>query len=155
METPIKPDRRHFLLGSAAAGALMATGCAGWSPASSTPQERPRTLYDSIFEAMLQARPEMATGLGLDTGARASLKSRLSDASPAGKMSLYRPMIDALPQLQRIDRAELQARERAWLDTALWLSGRAAEAATFPFGGIGVYNYPVPYTVSQLTGSYQ
>ena len=148
-------QRRHFLLGSAAAGAFAATGCAGWRGAAGRPSEQARTLYDSIFEAMLQARPEMATGLGLDTGARALLKSRLSDASPAGKMSLYRPMIDALPQLQRIERAQLQGRERAWLDTALWLAGRAAEAETFPFGGIGGYNYPIPYALSQLTGSYQ
>ena len=37
----------------------------------------------------------------------------------------------------------------------LWLGDRMADAATVPYGGIGGYNYPIPYVISQLTGSYQ
>ena len=81
---------------------------------------------------MLRAAPEMATGLGLDTGERAFLKSRLGDASPAGKMGPYQPLLDHLPQLRQIDRGQLQGRERAWLDTVLWLGERMSEAATVP-----------------------
>ena len=66
-------DRRQFLLGSAAAtGALALSGCAGMVPRSETAAAR--ALYDSIFEGMLRASPEMATGLGLDTGERAYLQ---------------------------------------------------------------------------------
>ena len=147
-------DRRQFLLGSAAAtGALALSGCAGLAPRSETAAAR--SVYDSIFEGMLRASPEMATSLGLDTGERAYLRGRLSDASPAGKMGVYRPVIDHLPQLRQIDRAQLQGRERAWLDTVLWLGARMSEAATFDYGGIAGYNYPVPYVLSQLTGAYQ
>jgi uncharacterized protein (DUF885 family) len=147
-------DRRQFLLGSAAAtGALALGGCAGLAPRSDSAAAR--SLYDSIFEGMLRAAPEMATGLGLDTGERAFLKSRLGDASPAGKMGPYQPLLDHLPQLRQIDRGRLQGRERAWLDTVLWLGERMAEAATVPYGGIAGYNYPVPYVLSQLTGAYQ
>ncbi|HVL20370.1 MAG TPA: DUF885 family protein, partial [Amaricoccus sp.] len=119
------------------------------------PSAAARSLYDSIFEGMLRAAPEMATGLGLDTGERAFLKSRLGDASPPGKMGPYQPLLDHLPQLRQIDRGRLQGRERAWLDTVLWLGERMSEAATVPFGGIGGYNYPIPYVLSQLTGAYQ
>ncbi|HEX8641812.1 MAG TPA: DUF885 family protein [Allosphingosinicella sp.] len=146
-------DRRQFLMGSAATGALALAGCAGMAPRSDTAAAR--ALYDSIFEGMLRASPETATGLGLDTGERAYLKSRLSDASPGGKMGPYRPLLDHLPQLRQVDRGELAPRERAWLDTVLWLGERMSEAATFDYGGIGGYNYPIPYVLSQLTGAYQ
>jgi uncharacterized protein (DUF885 family) len=148
-------DRRAFLLGSAASTALLASGCARWETGPDSQSARARAVYDSIFEGMLRASPEMATGLGLDTGERAFLKSRLKDASPAGKMGVYRPLIDQLPRLRNVDRAALPGNERAWLDTVLWLGERMREAATFPYGGIGGYNYPIPYVISQLSGSYQ
>jgi uncharacterized protein (DUF885 family) len=148
-------DRRQFLLGSVAAGGLLALpGCAGLAvprPAAAAA----RALYDSIFEGMLRATPELATSLGLDSGERFYLKSRLGDSSPAERMSVYRPLLDHLPQLRRIDRPALDGRERAWLDTVLWLGDRMSEEATIPYGGIGGYNYPIPYVLSQLTGSYQ
>src|SRR3712207_7903878 len=112
-------DRRQFLLGSTAGAAIGLSGCAGMAPRSETAAAR--ALYDSIFEGMLREAPEMATGLGLDTGERAFLKSRLSDASRAGKMGPYRPLLDHLPRLRQIDRSRLQGRERAWLDTVIWL----------------------------------
>ncbi len=147
-------DRRQFLLGSAAAtGALALAGCAGMAPRSETAAAR--ALYDSIFQGMLRASPELATGLGLDTGDLSYLKARLGDSSPAGKMGAYQPLLDHLPRLRRLHRAALAARERAWLDTVLWLGERMAEEATIPYGGIGGYSYPIPYVVSQLTGSYQ
>ena len=147
-------DRRQFLLGSAAAtGALALAGCAGVVPRSETAAAR--ALYDSIFQGMLRASPEMATGLGLDTGELAYLRRRLHDASPAGKMGPYQPLLDHRDELRRIDRTQLAGRERAWLDTVLWLGDRMADAATVPYGGIGGYNYPIPYVISQLTGSYQ
>jgi len=147
-------DRRQFLLGSAAAtGALALSGCAGMVPRSETAAAR--ALYDSIFEGMLRAAPEIATGLGLDTGERVHLKNRLGDSSPAGRLAHYQPLLDHLPQLRRIGRADLPGRERAWLDTVLWLGARMTEEAAIPYGGIGGYGYPIPYVLSQLTGSYQ
>ena len=136
-------DRRQFLLGSAAAGAFAFTGCATTAPR--TPSARARALYDEIFNAMLEASPEMATGLGLDTGARAHLKRRLSDQSRAGKMGSYRPMIEALPRLRRLDRAALSGQDRAWLDTVIWVADRVQAFEPFPYGSVGGYSYPVPY----------
>lgn len=151
-------NRRQFLLGSAATGALLASGCAPMArPGAAAGGEaaRARALYDALFERVLVASPELATSLGLDTGARAGLKSQLADASPAGKLNLYGPIADALPQLDAIDRSGLAGRDRGWLDTARWYGTRAAEAATFDYGAIGGYNYPIPYILSQLSGSYQ
>ena len=147
-------DRRQFLLASAAAtGALALTGCTGLARRSEPAAAR--ALYDSIFEGMLRVSPELATGLGLDTGERAFLKSRLSDASPNGRMGVYQPLLDHRARLRAIDRAQLPPTERPFLDTVLWLGDRMGEAATFDYGGIGGYSYPVPYVLSQLTGAYQ
>ena len=147
-------DRRQFLLGSAAAGAFTLSGCTTAGGAR-TPSARARALYDEIFNAMLEASPETATGLGLDTGARAHLKRRLSDESRAGRMGSYRPMIEALPRLRRLDRPALSGQERAWVDTVIWVAERAAAFEHVPYGGVGGYSYPVPYVLTQLTGSYQ
>lgn len=147
-------DRRQFLLGTAAAGAFAISGCTT-TAARGTPAARALSIYDRVFEQMLQASPELATGLGLDTGARAPLKHRLSDASRGGRFGSYKPMIDALPQLRAIDRAALPGRERAWLDTVVWVAERIQSFEPFPYGSVGGYNYPVPYVLTQLTGAYQ
>ena len=147
-------NRRQFLLSTAASGATLALpGCAGMAPRSASATAR--ALYDSIFEGMLRAAPEMATSLGLDVGERAYLKSRLSDVSPAARMGVYRPLLEHMPRLRAVDRAQLVPAERPWLDTVLWLGDRMSEASTFAYGGIGGYTYPIPYVLSQLSGAYQ
>ncbi len=144
-------DRRQFLMSGVAAGAMTLSGCAGMAPSSATASAR--ALYDSIFEGMLRASPETATGLGLDTGERAFLKSRLGMSGPSGKAGGYQALLDHLPRLRRIDRSALAGQERSWLDTALWLGDRVSEAVSIPYGNFS--GYPIPYVLSQLTGSYQ
>ena len=144
-------DRRQFLLCSAAAtGALAFAGCAvvprrGGGDA--------RMLYDRIFQAMLRDNPELATGLGLDTDANADLRGKLSPSGPAAKMGGYRAVVGQLPALRRLAGGGMQGRERAFLDTILWLGERVEEVARTPWGSFN--GYPVPYVLSQLTGSYQ
>ena len=149
-------SRRSFLLSSAALGL---SACAPMSRIATVSSQgaaaQARSLYDRIFEEMLVASPETATSLGLDKGERAGLKSVLANASPTGKLSLYEPFVRALPQLQAINRGELKDRDRGWLDTAMWFAERSRETASIPYGGIGGFNYPIPYVISQLTGSYQ
>ena len=144
-------DRRQFLLSSAAIGAFALTGCAGVETRS--PTARARAAYDRIFEAMLRISPETATGLGLDTGERAALRSQLSMSGPGGKAGGYQALLDGLPELRRVDQGALAPRERAWLNTALWLGDRVGEAVSIPYGSFS--GYPIPYVISQLTGSYQ
>ena len=86
-------------------------------------------------------------------GELAFLKSRLSDSGPAGKLGGYTPLVHHLPQLRRIDRTTLPGREQAWLDTAIWVGERVSEAGSFAYGQFS--GYPIPYAITQLTGSYQ
>jgi uncharacterized protein (DUF885 family) len=151
-------DRRLFLLSTAASGALALAGPLDAQrrrrPARrQTPAAAARAIYDDIFQNMLRLSPETATGLGLDTGARAALRSQLSMSGPQGKAGGYQALVDALPRLRRVPRAALAPRERAFLDTALWVGARVAETVSIPYGNFS--GYPIPYVISQLTGSYQ
>jgi hypothetical protein len=145
-------DRREFL-GSTAAAALL-TGCASMRPlgagtAGTAAAAQARAIYDSVFERMLQLAPESATNLGLDTGPRAGLKSRLSNPAISERGGWWGPLIDALPQLRAIDRARLPLRDRALRDTAIWFGERAVESRAMPYG-VGQR----PYVITQLYGAY-
>ncbi len=144
-------DRRQFLLGSAAATGVLALGGCAVVPRSGAGDAR--QLYDRIFQTMLRQSPEMATGLGLDTGANADLRGQLAPSGPAGKMGNYRPMVEQLPALRRMAAGGVQGRDKAFLDTVLWLGERVEQVARTPWGTFD--SYPVPYVISQLTGSYQ
>ena len=149
-------DRRR-LLGSAAGGlGLLALPAFARAPSQAgEPRARARAVYDAIFEAGLQASPIGATGLGLDVGARAELKTRLDSRTYADRLNTLKPMGEARSALAAIDASTLTGRDRSDYDTVVWMADRSAEIAAFPFGGVDSYTYPCPYVVSQLTGLYQ
>jgi uncharacterized protein (DUF885 family) len=147
-------DRRDFLASSIA----LAFASTLHAPARAEPDSeasRARALYEAIFEKLLVAAPQTATSLGLDTGRHAAARSRLDDRSPAGRMNVLGPLIEAWPQLQSIDAGRLEGRDRSDFETIAWVAAISREIASHPFGGVDSYAYPVPYVVSQLTGAYQ
>ncbi|NEX91960.1 DUF885 family protein [Caulobacter sp. 17J65-9] len=146
-------DRRAFLMSGAALAAATATPAFARGPAG--PQQQATGLYDRVVEQMLRDNPETATGLGLDTGARAALKARLDDRSPANRLRQLKPLADARAALKGVDRKALSGRAASDFDTIAWMSDISAEIAKVPYGGVDGYTYPVPYIVSQLTGAYQ
>jgi len=150
---------RRRLLTSAAGGlgllALPAIARAGLPAWQGEVRAQARALYDVIFEGGLEASPMGATSLGLDTGARSALKSRLDSRSYADRLNLFKPMVEARPALAAIDASGLTGRDRSDFDSVVWMADRSAEIAVFPFGGVDSYGYPCPYVVSQLTGLYQ
>ena len=76
-------SRRETLAGLAAASTLsLFSNPAFAAPAS---EAQAKALLDSIGENFLRLQPSQATSLGLDTGARASYRSRLEDRSAAGQ----------------------------------------------------------------------
>jgi len=144
-------SRRAFLLGSTATAlaGLCAPAARAAQAAAGSEAAQARAIYDSVFERMLEISPEMATGLGLDTGARAGLKRRLTDEARYGRTGRWGPLVDVLPRLRALDGARLPLRERAWRDTAIWFADRAVEARSIPYGG-----GQTPYVLTQLYGSY-
>jgi len=153
-------DRRTFLL-SSAAGAACAT-LPAWSASAATPSgtalapgSSPQlaALFDAFFEEGLQLRPEGATQLGLDKGANAGLRYKLSDLSAAGRDAAKAQTDDQLARLKQIDPATLSVADRLDYDVVLYTRRSSAAVEAFDFGGFG-YG-PSPYVVSQNTGAYQ
>src|SRR4051812_7845059 len=90
------PNRREAILALAAAAALpLVAGCSpDKTPASSTPTTPPNqsggdaaalALLDDVASNFLELFPDSASSLGLDTGAKAGLRSKLVDRSAAGQ----------------------------------------------------------------------
>ncbi len=147
--------RRALLATAAAAGLAPLAACAtpGAGAATVTGEDaRLRTLLDAEFERILVNVPEQATGLGLDKGAKAYLKARLSDVSGAGVERDEATNVRRLAALRRIDRGALSPAAQVDYDTMLedWDAGDTSRQ--FAYGDAG---YPNPYVVSQLTGVYQ
>ena len=142
-------SRRAFMAGVAAAGL---GGCVsgtafGGSRAGAAAAEA-RTVYEAVMERMFVLEPENATWLGVDTGERDGLKSRLTDLAVAGRNGWWPPLVEALPRLRAIDRAALPPRERALRDTAIWFGERAAERRSFAYG-----METTPYVMTQIYGA--
>ena len=143
-------DRRHFLGGTAALA--VAAGSEGVL-AQTSASARLTALFDTLVQEQLRRSPEGATSLGLDTGANADLRGRLSDQSPAGIAAAKAATKADLARLQAIDPATLSPEERIDLESVLYTRRSAEAVQAFDFGG---YSYgPSPYVVSQLSGAYQ
>ncbi|HEX3888710.1 MAG TPA: DUF885 family protein [Phenylobacterium sp.] len=142
-------NRRAMLLSSGAAAA--AVGLAPQAFAAGDPQLA--ALFDAFFQEGLHQRPESATQLGLDKGANAGLRSRLSDGSSAGRAAAKALNADQLRRLQAIDRGRLTGPDRLNYDVIVYTRQSTARTQSFDFGGSAFS--PSPYVLSQLTGSYQ
>ena len=146
-------DRRAFLqTGAASAAALALPFPLGAQPAPGRSPELAR-LFDQLFQEQLRARPEGATQLGLDKGANADLRAKLTDESPAGRAAARAQTQDQLRRLLAIDPRTLSQADRVDWETVVYTRRSSAEVQKFDFGGFG-YG-PSPYVVSQLTGAYQ
>jgi len=142
-------NRRAMLLSSGAAA--VAAGLPFQARAAGDPALA--ALFDQFFQEGLQQRPETATQLGLDKGANAGLKARLSDVSTAGRTAQKAQTADQLRRLQAIDRTKLTGADRLNYDTILYTRKSQTDVQRFDFGGSGFG--PSAYVVSQLTGAYQ
>ena len=79
-------NRRDVLLGAGAVAAVGALPAIAFAKAKAVGpgDARLEKLLAEVAEAILAEYPENASALGIDKGARAALKSRLTDRSPAG-----------------------------------------------------------------------
>ena len=151
--------RRDLLTAGASALALTALPPGLAAAAPGTADADARALLATMAEAMLVDAPETAGGLGLDTGARAALRSRLGDKSAAGQARIAAHVRDRLATLRAIDRAALSPAVRTDVDVVLAAHDLAARGFAFPFGDMAVMNLNwsyrnSPYAVAQNTGSF-
>ncbi len=150
--------RRDLLLRAATiSAALPVLGLfhSGEADAASNPQEvaKLNALFDKFVDETMKRNPETATGLGLDTGKLAPLKSRLSDYSLAATEKERRDCKQRLAEMKAIDRKKLSGIDAANYDTVWFVNEVEDEAnSAFDYGGGGSNS---PYILSQLTGTYQ
>lgn len=148
-------SRRDFILGTGAviAGAGLPVHAAGTDDAAA------EKLLAGFAEELLVDYPESATGLGLDTGGRAELKTRLSDRSAAGQQAIARRVAQRLERLGAIDTSRLGDEARIDVDVVRTAHDYASDGLAFPYGDAATldlnWSYRnAPYVVAQNTGAF-
>ena len=143
-------QRRQFLASASLVAAAAATP--SWSKVSKGAGGRDaelRAMLDRFFYARLEDSPEQATSLGLDTGPRAGLKARLSDASRAGETRQFARARQERAQLATIPRDALGEGARLDYDILAYSLDRMIAGERFSYGAsAGRY---APYVLSQLS----
>jgi uncharacterized protein (DUF885 family) len=145
-------DRRRLFLSAAAlaiagpAGRTLAqTSVAGGGDAALT------ALMDRILEEQFLSQPEFVTTLGMDSGERASAKSRLDDRSQAS-ISEYQDKVRTTARaLEAIDRDSLSEPFTVHYDTLVFQHYATQAGFGFDYGGA---EFPAPFVVDQLNGAY-
>ncbi len=151
-------NRREVIatLLSAAALPLM-PACAHDDAASSTPSgdAGALALLNDVGENLTRLLPEVATQLGLDTGARAALRSQLMDRSAGGRQHIADVVRADLARVNAIDVSTLSHATRTSVEVVRSAYTTALHGLALPFGDTTVGSWRnTPYTVIQNVGAY-
>jgi uncharacterized protein (DUF885 family) len=158
-------DLLKFALAGAAASALppMAFAAAkdiGKADAkqagAASPADRQfNALMASFADEILRLEPSSATSLGLDSGARAGLKSQLEDVSHAGDERWNAQIKSMDARLAKVERKALSQQDQIRYDTLRYAVQSGIEGIAFPFGGAasGFNGGTAPFPVTQQDGA--
>ena len=143
-------DRRRFILSGAA---LCVVGLSRHAKAARDPKLR--AALDSIAQAALRASPTSLTRLGLDTGANASARWLLDDASAAARARTAADVRAFSEKLAGVRRASLDARDATLFDSVVFCLDHGRQSERFAYGNIDAFGGGAPYVVSQQDGAYR
>ena len=119
------------------------------------PAAQVTALLDSIGENLLALSPESATSLGIDTGARAHLRSRLSDRSQAGQDRIAATLRADLARAEAVDTSALTHSTRTSVEVVKSAYRVALDGFAQPYGDVAVGGWRnTPYVVIQNVGAY-
>ncbi|NMW30867.1 DUF885 domain-containing protein [Altererythrobacter sp. RZ02] len=152
--------RRQALSGIGAGVSL--TAVAACAPASIASQAvksaamiQPNAFLDLVAYRLLQHEPERATGLGVDTGAYAGLRSRLEDQTQAGQDAYAATLREDLTTIRAIDTSGFDADTRTNFEVVESGYANALDGFALPYGDVAVGSWRnAPYVVIQNVGSY-
>jgi uncharacterized protein (DUF885 family) len=152
-------NRRKALAALASTAALpFVQACGGESTAPAPGRDaaaEAKTLLDEIGENYLRFAPESATSLGIDTGARASLRSQLADRSREGQQKIADQVRRDLERARAFDTNGLDHATRTSVEVVRSAYAIAAEGFALPYGDITVGSWRnTPYVVIQNVGAY-
>lgn len=150
---------RRQALGALSAGvaAIALPGCARTIVTSRAPATEAdvTALLDSIGENLLALSPESATSLGIDTGARAILRSRLSDRSQLGQERIAALLRADLARAEAVDTSVLTHSTRTSVEVVRSAYRVALDGFALPYGDVAVGGWRnTPYVVIQNVGAY-
>jgi uncharacterized protein (DUF885 family) len=112
-------------------------------------------LLNEIAENLLRLQPESATSLGIDTGARAALRSQLADRSAPGQQRLAGQVRMDLDRAKAFDTNNLSHAMRTSVEVVRSAYATALEGFSLPYGDITVGGWRnTPYVVIQNVGAY-
>ncbi len=147
--TPWSPTRRQAIAGISAGAASLAL------PGSAFAAPDAKDLLDRIAWQLLQASPESATSLGVDTGAHARLRGRLEDRSPAGVAAKAALLRKALREVNAVPEAGLDPATQTSLAVVKSAFKTALDGYALPYGDVAVGGWRnTPYVVIQNVGAY-
>jgi len=147
-------DRRSVLRSGIAVLAVSGAAMAKTNPKSVNPEAvKLGALCDAFMDETLDASPELATALGLDTGPRSYEKGMLADHSLAAVAALKELNTSQLARLRAVKRDALTGVDGVNDDVLLYGLAQQEEAdKRFQYGSPGA---GAPYVVYQLGGAYQ
>jgi uncharacterized protein (DUF885 family) len=158
-------DRRSFLAGSVSLAGLSAfAGPAIAASKGSGHKEHGRVdaltrVLDGVAEQILKEYPDQATFLGVDTGIRGGLHTRLHDRSLDGIASRNIACAERLKKLTDLDKTSFSEAEAITWKTTVYAHELAQEGGQFAYGDNMVLNgwqadANSPYAASQSSGSF-
>ena len=146
--------RRDWIAGAAASTLTVALPVRAQGDAGAADKAVAATL-SRMADAMLLDSPETASGLGVDTGARAALKSLLGDRSAAGQRTIVHHLRTHVATLERIDPKPLSPATRTDIDVVKTAFETALDGFALPYGDVAVGGWRnTPYAVIQNVGAY-
>ncbi|WP_442783580.1 DUF885 domain-containing protein [Collimonas fungivorans] len=150
-------SRRELLLSALSAAAVAALPrIAGAQAKEALPADAQfSTLLADFAEEILRLSPTSATALGLDSGARSGLKSRLQDASPAGDAAWASQVKSMLARLAPLERNKLSPDAQVRYDSVQYAASAGVDGLRFSYGGAasGFYGGTSPFPVTQQDGA--
>ena len=154
-------NRREALAALATTAALpLLHGCGNQpepSPTvtSATTAADAAKLLDEIGDNYLRFAPESATSLGVDTGARAALRSQLTDRSAEGQKKIAGQVRQDLERAKAFDTSGLDHATRTSVEVVRSAYQIASDGFALPYGDITVGSWRnTPYVVIQNVGAY-
>ena len=153
-------DAIAALCSTAALPLLPGCGSQGGGPAQSgsaaaSAEASAAAALEQIGENFIRLFPENATSLGIDTGARAALRSQLTDRSGAGKKRIADQVRQDLDRAKALAADGLSHATRTSIEVVRSAYATALEGFALPYGDITVGNWRnTPYVVIQNVGAY-
>lgn len=112
------------------------------------------TVLEQFIQAAMKNSPQLLTMMGADQGEHAGARLQLDDRSAAGIEQMRKLLAGLSDAMDGYDPKQLSGTDWVNQQSAKYLAVTTLESFDFPFGDPNV-GIAVPYTVSQLTGSYQ